>query len=320
MARRSAGIGALEMRDVPVPVPKPGELLVRVHAASVNDWDWGLLDDAPTAFEKFFARLVSPKVHILGCDIAGRVEAVAGEAAGFAPGDEVYADTSGHRFGGFAEYVCVPAASVARKPAGMSFEQAAATPQASMLAWQGLVDAGRLQRGMQVLINGAGGGVGTFAVQIARLHDAQVTAVDKDSKLDMLRGLGVQHAIDYTRQDFTQGAQRYDLILDVKTNRPLSAYRRVLNDGGRYVTVGGDMLRLLGVALFGRGRAHVVALKPNKDLARINELFEAGRLRPVLDGVYALPRVADAFRRFASGDHQGKIVVRVGAGPDDGAR
>jgi NADPH:quinone reductase-like Zn-dependent oxidoreductase len=312
MARRSGGIGALEMRDVPVPVPKPGELLVRVHAASVNDWDWGLLDDAPTALEKFFARLVSPKVDILGCDIAGRVDAVAGDVTGFAPGDEVYADTSGHRFGGFAEYVCVPAASVARKPAGMSFEQAAATPQAAMLAWQGLIDAGRLQRGMQVLINGAGGGVGTFAVQIARLHDAQLTAVDKSSKLDMLRGLGVQHVIDYTRQDFTQGGQRYDLILDVKTNRPLSAYQRVLTARGRYVTVGGDMLRLLNVALFSRGRAHVVALKPNKDLARINELFEAGRLRPVIDSTYALPATADAFRRFASGDHHGKIVVRAG--------
>ncbi|HSD29866.1 MAG TPA: NAD(P)-dependent alcohol dehydrogenase [Vicinamibacteria bacterium] len=176
----------LELRDVAAPIPNAGQVLVRVHAASINDWDWGLLHGTPFV-NRVLNGLLTPKVRIIGCDIAGLVEAVGADVKAFQPGDEVYGDLCASGFGAFAEYACAPAASLARKAAGMSFEQAAAIPQAAMLAVQGLVDVGRIRSGQQVLLNGAGGGVGTFALQLARLHDVEVTVVDKAGKLDMLR-------------------------------------------------------------------------------------------------------------------------------------
>ena len=307
----------LEVRDVPIPTPKANEVLVRVHAASINDWDWGLLQGA-SLIDRMMSGLFTPKVQILGCDIAGRVEAVGEEVESFQPGDEVYADLCASGFGAFAEYACVPAASVARKPPGMTFEQAAAIPQAGMLAWQGLVDRGRIQSGQKLLLNGAGGGVGTFAVQIARLYDVEITAVDKPGKLEMLRALGADHVIDFLEEDFTAGDKRYDLILDVKTDRSPFAYIRALNPGGTYVTVGGSLPRLLQALVLGPiiswlygKHVRIVALKPNKDLARMNELFASGKLLPVLEGPYGLADLPAAFRLFGSGDHKGKIVVRV---------
>lgn len=240
----------LEMRDVPTPTPKATELLVRVHAASINDWDWGLLQGT-SLIDRMMSGLVRPKIQILGCDIAGRVEAVGGDVEAFRPGDEVYADLCSSGFGAFAEYACVPAASVARKPAGMTFEQAAAIPQAGMLAWQGLIDVGRIRSGQKLLLNGAGGGVGTFALQIAKLYDVEITVVDKPGKLDMLRALGADHVIDFLTEDFTEGGTGYDLILDVKTNRSPFAYLRALAPGGTYVTVGGSLPRLLQALVLG---------------------------------------------------------------------
>ena len=173
----------LETRDVPTPTPKANEVLVRVHAASINDWDYGLLLGT-SLIGRMMSGLFRPKVQILGCDFAGRVEAVGEAVEAFQPGDEVYGDLSSSGFGAFAEYACVPAASIARKPAGMTFEQAAAIPQAGMLAWQGLIDVGRIQTGQKLLLNGAGGGVGTFALQIAKLYDVEITVVDKPGKLE----------------------------------------------------------------------------------------------------------------------------------------
>ena len=306
----------LELRDVAKPTPSAAQVQVRVLAASVNDWDWGMLRGSPES--RLLGGLIRPRVHILGCDIAGRVEAVGGDVTAFRPGDEVYGDVSGSGFGAFAEYVCAPAAGLAHKPAGMTFEQAAAIPQAGMLAVQGLIDVGRIRSGQKVLLNGAGGGVGTFALQIARLYGAEVTVVDKLGKLDMLRAMGADHVVDYLKDDFTKGGERYDLILDAKTDRSPFAYVRVLAPGGTYVTVGGSILRLLQALVLGpliarlyHKHLRIVGLKPNKDLAYMNELFEAGTLRPVLDGPYALADLPEAFRFFGTGDHKGKIIVTM---------
>jgi NADPH:quinone reductase-like Zn-dependent oxidoreductase len=307
----------VELRDVATPVPKVHEVLVRVHAASVNDWDYGLLQGTPYVMRLLYG-LFTPKLQIIGCDIAGRVEVVGEEVKAFRPGDEVYGDLCQSGFGAFAEYACASEASLAHKPPGMTFEQAAAIPQAAMLAVQGLMDVGRIRPGQKLLLNGAGGGVGTFALQIARLHDVEVTAVDKAGKLDMLRAMGAHHVIDYLREDFTRAGTSYDLILDVKTNRSPLAYARALTRNGTYVTVGGNTLRLLQILFVGRltsrlfnKHLRIVALKPNKDLGYMNELFAAGRLAPVIDRSYTLVDVPDALRHFGFGEHKGKIIVTM---------
>jgi NADPH:quinone reductase-like Zn-dependent oxidoreductase len=262
--------------------------------------------------------LFTPKVRIIGCDIAGRVVAVGGDVKAFQPGDEVYGDLSMSGFGAFAQYACAPEASFARKPAMMTFEQAAAIPQAGMLAVQGLIDVGRIRSGQKLLLNGAGGGVGTFALQIAKLYDVEVTVVDKPAKLDMLRAMGADHVIDYLEEDFTKGGKGYDLILDVKTNRSPFAYARALNPNGTYVTVGGSIPRLLEalvlsplISRLSNKHLRMVGLKQNKDLAYMNELFEAGKMVPVIDSTYKLADVPDAFRLFGTGDHKGKIIISM---------
>jgi NADPH:quinone reductase-like Zn-dependent oxidoreductase len=306
----------LELRDVAKPTPNADQVLVRVLAASVNDWDLEMLRGSPE--NRLLGGLLRPRARVLGCDIAGRIEAVGGDVTAFRPGDEVYGDLSSSGFGAFAEYACAPETGLAHKPAGMTFEQAAAIPQAGMLAVQGLIDVGRIKSGQKVLLNGAGGGVGTFALQIARLYGAEVTVVDKPGKLDMLCAMGADHAIDYLKEDFTEGGKCYDLILDVKTNRSPLAYARALDLDGTYATVGGSIPRLLQTLVLGpllarlhRKHMRVVGLKPNKDLAYMNELFEAGRLQPVLDGPYKLADLPEAFRRFGTGDHMGKIIVTM---------
>ena len=306
----------LLLRDVAKPAPGAGEVLVRVLAASVNDWDWALLRG--DFLNRMLHGLFSPKLRVLGGDIAGRVEAVGEGVEAFEPGDEVYGDLCMSGFGAFAEYACAPEACLARKPGGMTFEQAAAIPQAGMLAVQGLIDVGRIRAGQKLLLNGAGGGVGTFALQIAKLYEAEVTAVDKRGKLDMLRSLGADHVVDYLSEDFTERGERYDLIFDVKTNRSPLAYVRALSPGGAYVTVGGAIARLLQavvyapfVARLARRSVRVVALKPNKDLVYMNGLFEAGKLQPVIQGPYALADLPEAFRLFGRGDHAGKIIVTM---------
>ena len=306
----------LKLRDVATPTPKADHVLVRVLAASVNDWDWGLLRGAPV--NRMMSGLLTPSVHILGGDIAGRVEAVGGDVKAFEPGDEVYGDLCMSGFGAFAEYVCAPEAGLVHKPTGMTFEQAAAIPQAGMLAVQGLIDVGRIKSGQKVLLNGAGGGVGTFALQIAKLYGVEVTVVDKPGKLNMLRAMGAAHVVDYLKEDFTKSGRCYDLILDVKTNRSPFAYLRALNPNGTYVTVGGSIPRLLQALVMGpftsrlyHKHLRLVGLRPNKDLNYMNELFEAGKLQPVIDGPYKLTDLPEAFRLFGRGDHRGKIIVTM---------
>ena len=306
----------LQLKEVEEPIPKDDEVLVEVHAVSINDWDWGLLQGVPLA-NRLENGLFKPKKKILGSDIAGRVETLGKNAKRFKPGDEVYGDLSG-RWGGFADYVCARERSLALKPAGMSFIEAAAIPQAAMLAVQGLLDKGQIRRGQKLLINGAGGGVGTFAVQIARLHGVQVTGVDSSGKLDMMRSMGFDQVIDYTKEDFTKNGQCYDLILDVKTNRSMFAYCRALCTNGIYVTVGGSMNRLFQalilaplISIISKKHIRIVALKTNKDLLYINGLFEAGKIKPIIDGPYKLSEYVEAFRLFGKADHKGKVVITM---------
>jgi NADPH:quinone reductase-like Zn-dependent oxidoreductase len=315
--QRYGGPDVLELKDVATPTPKGDEVLVRAQAASVNDWDWALLCGRPFLV-RLFQGLFKPKAQILGCDVAGRVEAVGEDVTTLQPGDEVFGDLCNSGFGAFAEYVCAPETAFSHKPPAMTFEQAAAIPQAAMLAVQGLIDVGRIRSGQTLLLNGAGGGVGTFALQIAKLYDVEVTAVDKAGKLDMLRAMGADHVIDYLEEDFTRGGERYDLILDVKTNRSPLAYARALNPEGTYTTVGGSISRLLQmrvlspwISRWSNKHLRIVVLKPNKDLAYMNELFEAGKMVPVIDRRFQLAEVAEAFRHFGTGDHKGKIVVNL---------
>lgn len=306
----------LELREVPKPIPRDDEVLIRVHAASLNDWDWEALRGTPFVNRLFFG-LFEPKKRILGSDIAGRIEEVGGSVQRFRPGDEVFGDLSG-RWGGFAEYVSAREDAVTSKPAGMTFEQAAATPQAGLLALQSLRLMGPFRDGLKFLINGAGGGVGTFAIQMVRPHRVEITGVDRPEKFDMLRAMGVQHVIDYTREDFTRTGRRYDRILDVKTSRSIFDYARALAPGGIYVTVGGSLARLFQflllrpwIAMTQKKSIRFLALKLNAGLADMKELFEAGKVVPVLDGHWELSEVPEAFRHFGAGRHKGKVVITV---------
>ena len=261
---------ALQFREVEKPTPRDGEVLVQVHATAVNDWDWVFMRGKPLAYRPLLG-LFRPRVAILGAEVAGRVESVGAGALRFQPGDEVYGDVSESGFGGFAEYVSVSEDALAPKPSEMTFEEAASLPHAAMLAIQGLYDHGQLRDGQKLLINGAGGGVGTLGIQIAKMHNVEATAVDSGAKLDMLRAIGCDHVIDYEKEDFTKNGQRYDLILDTKTNRSPLSYARSLSPDGKYVTVGGRLSRILQalclgplVSSLGNKSIRIVALKPTR--------------------------------------------------------
>ena len=310
--------GELHLADVNKPSPRHNQVLVKVHAVSVNDWDWGILQGTPFVNRVFVGLIKPKKPMILGCDIAGQVEAVGRAIKKFQPGDEVYGDLSSCGFGGLAEYVCVPENALETKPASMSFVDAAAIPQAAILALQALYDKGALQPGQRLLINGAGGGVGTYGLQIAKSIGAEVTVVDTAMKLDMLSSLGADHVIDYTVEDFTRNGQCYDHIVDTKTNRPPYAYVRSLAPSGIYATVGGTMPRLFQIFALGKWvsktrnrHIHVIGLKPNKGLDQINVLFEAGKLKSIIDGPYAFNETREAFRHFGEAQHMGKVVIAV---------
>lgn len=306
----------LQLKEIDKPTPKDDGVLIKVYAVSINDWDWGLLQGIPFTNRLLFG-LLKPKNQILGSDIAGRIEAVGKNVQQFQPGDEVYGDLTGD-WGGFAEYVCARENALALKPASMTFDEAAAIPQAAMLAIQGLRDAGQIRQGQKLLINGAGGGVGSFAVQIAKLYGAELTGVDSSGKLDMMRSMGFDQVIDYTQEDFTKSGQCYDLILDVKTNRSIFDYTRALGPNGVYVTLGGSMTRIFQALLLGplistisKKNIRLVGLKPNRDLATMNKLHEVGKVKPVIDGSYKLSEVPEALRYSGEGKHKAKIVISV---------
>ena len=308
----------LQLKEVEKPTPKDNEVLIKVKAASVNDWDWCLVRGTPF-YIRLLCGLFKPKVQIPGVDIAGEVVAVGKNVRQLQTGDEVYGDLSENGFGGFAEYVCAPVNALALKPENMTYIEAAAIPHAAMLAVQGLRDLGKIQPGQKLLINGAGGGVGTLGVQIAKAIGVEhVTGVDSSNKLNMMRLVGFDYTIDYKQDDFTKNKQLYDLILDSKTNRSIFKYLRVLKTNGSYVTVGGLTSRLFQalflspiIRFFYKKNVHVLGLKPNKDLDYINELFEAGQIKAVIDGPYELSSAVEAIQHFGEGNHEGKVIITM---------
>ena len=310
----------LQLQEVAKPAPKDDEVLIRIHAASINSRDWRFMRANP-----FFIRLVpggflQPKNKILGADVAGRVEVVGRNVRQFKPGDEVFGYLpSATGRGTFAEYVCAKENLITLKPANLTFEQAAAVPEAAMTALQGLRDNGNIQPGQKVLINGASGGVGTFAVQIAKAFGAEVTAVCSTRNLEMVRSLGADHVIDYKVEDFTQNGQQYDLILAVNGYHPISDYLHALKPEGTYVVAGGSMYQLFQAASNGKRisktgshKTYVVSLEHNKkDLVFIKELLESGKIMPVIDGCYPLSKTPEAFWYFEKVHPKGKVVISV---------
>ena len=302
----------LRMAEVEKPVPEADEALVKVLAASVNAADWHSMRGKPL-FSRLTLGLLRPKHKILGVDIAGRVEGVGSGVTRFNPGNEVYANLLDHRYGGFAEYVSVPADVVFLKPANLSFEEAAAVPMAGVTALQGLRHHGEVQPGQKVLINGASGGVGHFAVQIAKSYGAEVTGVTSTRNVDLVRSLGAHHVVDYTMTDFARSERRYDLILDTVGNRSVPDLRRALAEGGKAAVTGFTSVgHLMGVSLRGgKVIAQVQAHATTKDLEHLSELIEAGKVRPHIDRRYPFAEIPAAIAYLEQGHARGKVVVSV---------
>jgi NADPH:quinone reductase-like Zn-dependent oxidoreductase len=307
---------SLQLKEVMKPIPKDDEVLVKVCAASLNAAD---LETLRGVFINRIAAPIKPMHKIPGTDLAGQVREVGRNVKQFQPGDEIWGDLSFPLYSGtFAEYVCVPENALRFKPASMTFEEAAAIPTAGVVALQNLLAKGPIVPGQKVLINGAGGGVGTFALQLARYFGAEVTGVDSTEKLEILSSIGAHHVIDYTKEDFTKSGKRYDLILDVVVHRWIFDYKRVLNPDGVSVMVGGSMAKvflniLLGALMNERNKVGIGMWKPNKkeDLDLLKELFEAGKVKPVIDKVYHLSEVPEAFRYLEEGHAKGKLVITM---------
>jgi len=322
----------LELRDIDKPVVEDDEVLVRVHAASVHPDVWHVLSGLPYVLRIMGAGLLKPKRVVPGTDVAGQVESVGKNVTQFQVDDDVFGESiRGYQWrngGAFAEYVAVPAEVLALKPADLTYEQAAAIPTSGLIALQGIRHQGNVQPGQRVLINGAGGGVGLFAVQLAKSSGAVVTGVDSTSKLDMLRSIGADHVIDYTQEDFTQGSERYDLILDIPGNHSFSDCRRALTPEGTYVLIGHDQFgetghRLLGslprflklvvMSPFARQLPKANFSMPVKkdSMVVLKELIEAGKLKPVIDRTFPLSEVPNAIRYMQEGHSLGKVVITI---------
>jgi len=307
----------IELQDVEKTVPGNHEVMVKVKASSITYGDLAAVRGEP-----FIVRLSlgldKPKYKIFGKDVAGIIEAVGKDVKQFKPGDEVFGDLSGCGWGAFAEYVTVPEDVLVKKPANITFDEAAAVPESAVVALQGLRDKGGIAPGKKVLIYGASGGIGTFAVQIAKSFGAEVTAVCSTRNLEMVRSLGADRVIDYTREDFVESGVMYDLILATAGYRSLYDYRRVLASGGMYVATGGEMAQVfqpmyLGPFLSNEGRRMFsLAMKPNKeDLKYIQELIEAGKVKPVIDKRFPLAQVPDAMQYYGKGHARGKVIVSM---------
>ncbi len=301
------------------PAPKKNEVLLSVRATTINDYDWCITTGKPFAYRLIFG-IFSPKkkLRIPGMEVAGIVEQLGNMATKFKVGDAVYGDISQFGFGSFAEFLCIDEKALALKPNSMGFEEATSIPHAAMLALQGLRDVGQLKDGQKILINGGGGGVGSFGLQLAKLYKVAVTGVDTGEKLKAMKEQGFDQVIDYKKEDFTKSDQQYDLILDCKTNRSLWKFLKVLKREGKYVSIGGKSGKLLQMLymspllkLFSKKRMHMVMLKANQDLAYINQLYEENKIHCVIDGPYPFDKIPWAVQRFGDGLHHGKIVISV---------
>jgi len=323
IVRCDYGLGNLKLTDIEKPVPNDDQILVKVHAVSVNPYDWHFVEGTPYLMRAMGIGLRKPKDTRLGVDFAGTVEAVGKNVTQYKPGDEVF----GGRDGAFAQYVCRRAVgAVALKPAGLTFEQAASINIAGITALQGVRDKGKVQPGQKVLINGASGGVGTFAVQLAKSFGAEVTGVCSTRNIELVQSLGADHVIDYTKEDFTKGNQKYDVILDNVANHSLSDCRRVLTPNGIYVLIGGGgvneqgFVGALGKALnaavysrFVKQKMGMMMADPStKDLTLLADMMQSGKIKPVIDRTYkSLSEVPDAIRYLEQGHARGKVVITV---------
>jgi NADPH:quinone reductase-like Zn-dependent oxidoreductase len=308
----------LKFEEVQKPVPGDDEVLIKIHAAAANAGDWHLMRADPFMIRLMFG-LQKPKHEILGTDVAGCVEAIGKNVTQFQPGDEIFGNMSSSGFGAFAEYVCAPENSIALKPSNITFEDAAAVPSAAGTALQALRDKGQIQSGQKVLINGASGGVGTFAVQIAKAFGAEVTAVCSTGNMEMVRSIGADHVIDYTKEDFTQNGQQYDLIIAANGYHPISDYKRALTHTGIYVMTGGSTAQMFQAMTIGpwismtsgKKMSNMLAKSSQKDLVFMQELLETGKVVPVIDRRYPLNEVPDAIRYLEEGHAKGKVVITI---------
>lgn len=305
----------LKLIEVDTPIPKENEVLVKIHASSINSWDWELLHAKPFANRLMFGLTRPTKLKTLGIDVAGVVEKVGAKVEGFKVGDKVYGDLSACGFGGFAEYVAAPGNALSLIPANVSFEQAATIPQAGLLAWQGVMK-GNIQPGMKVLINGASGGSGSFAVQIAKLYDVELTGTCRTEKVEFVHSLGADHVIDYTKENFTHGGKKYDLIVDAQGHYSIADYKRTLNPGGSYIMHGGATSTIMPVMLFGPlismlgdRKIGILLHKANEGLGELGELVSTGKVTPIIDKYFKLEQIVEALIYYGTGHTKGKIVI-----------
>jgi NADPH:quinone reductase-like Zn-dependent oxidoreductase len=308
----------LQLKEVEKPTPKDDEALVKVHASAINHGNMSMVSGKPF-LARLWSGLLRPKHLNPGSDVAGRVEAVGKNVTKFKSGDEVFGDNLPGGYGTYAEYVCVPENELALKPANITFEEAAAAPQAALVALQGLRNKGQIQAGQKVLVIGASGGNGTFAVQIAKAFGAEVTAVCSTRNIELVRSIGADHVIDYTQEDFAQNGEQYDLIVSTAGYRPLQDYERALRPGGIFVWAGGPLKGLFETMALGpwvprKGNKKLTSLshQPNQDdLVYMAGLMEAGKVKPVIDRCFPLEETAEAFRHYEAGHMQGKVVITV---------
>tara|TARA_R110002049_G_scaffold39916_2_gene122248 strand:+ start:6473 stop:7447 length:975 start_codon:yes stop_codon:yes gene_type:complete len=309
----------VRVTEATVPSPKDNEVLIKIHATAVNDYDWSLATGKPYMYRLMFG-LIKPKHGLLGMELSGTVAALGANATKFKIGDAVMGDTSNNGFGTFAEYISINENAVIQKPETLSFAEAASIPHASCLALQALRDIGHLKDGQKILINGGGGGVGTIGLQLAKLHNCEVTGVDAQEKLAMMTALGYDQVIDYKKVNFTKAGERYDLILDCKSNKPSLTYLRALNPKGRYVSIGGKPFNLIGlllwgklVSLFSSKSLKILALKSNIGLEYICDLIAQQKIQCQIDGPYPMEDAGRLIQYFGDGKHKGKIVISIKA-------
>jgi len=311
----------LSFEEVDKPIPKDDEVLIKIHATSLNSYDVDFLRGRPF-LSRLFQGWRKPKNKILGTDVAGTVESVGSDVTKLRPGDEVFGEVSTRfislGFGGFAEYICAREENMTLKPPSMTFEEASAIPQVAALALGALQQNGGIKPGQKILMNGAGGGVGMFVVQLGKHFGAEITGVDSTEKIDMLRAIGTDHVIDYKKEDFAKNGERYDLIIDVANHRSVFRYKRSLNPGGAYGAIGGSQVRFfqvmfigLLISLFGSKKIGTSGGNPNGGTDLVCELFEAGKAKPIIDRTYPLAEVPEAFRYFMAGHVKGKIVITM---------
>ncbi|MGR3810504.1 NAD(P)-dependent alcohol dehydrogenase [Jiulongibacter sp. NS-SX5] len=302
----------IELGTYQKPKPLKNQILVKIHASTVNDWDWSLVRGKPILYRLLYG-IRKPKIPIPGIEYAGVIEAVGEDVTDFRIGQRVFGDTSSEKWGTMAEYICLSPEAVQLIPDQIDDITAAALPHASLLAYQSLITIGELNRGMKILINGGGGGMGTFAVQLAKFYDCHITGVDHSDKLQMMKSAGYHKVLDYTSQDFTKSGEKYDIILDAKTTRTPSAYLRCLNAKGKYITVGGSpfqLIRLLFSKILYRHKINILGLKPNQGLEEIVKYVLEDKIKPVIDGPYKIEQAPQLILYFGAGKHEGKIVMK----------